>query len=68
MRCADAIVAWAFVVASVSSRTVPLRSLRVRGSWASASVCVCRRAQELVEAWDAGHPETLEGIHAGNRP
>src|SRR3954454_25072674 len=61
IRWADAIVSWAILVAAVSSRTVPLRSLRVRGSWASASVWVWRRFSNSVSPGMRGIPSPRRG-------
>ena len=61
MRCADSIVSRAIVVAWVSSRTVPLRSLRVRGSWASASVWVCSRPSSSLSPGMRGIPSPRKG-------
>ena len=61
MRCADSMVSRAIVVASVSSRTVPWRSLRVRGSWASASVCVCSRLSRSLSPGMRGMPMPRKG-------
>ena len=68
MRCADSIVSRALVVASVSSRTVPLRSLSVRGSWESASVCVCRRSSRSLRPGMRGTPSPRKGSTLQPRP
>ena len=61
IRCAASIVSRAIVVAWVSSRTVPFRSLSVRGSWASASVWVCRSVSSSLNPGMRGIPSPRKG-------
>ena len=61
MRWADSTVSRAAVVAWVSSRTVPVRSLSVRGSWLSASVWVCRRLSSSLSPGMRGIPSPRKG-------
>src|SRR4051794_32189929 len=61
VRCAEAIVSLATPTAEISSRTALFRSVIVRGSWASASVCACSWASSSERPGMRGMPSPRNG-------